>query len=131
MLSLSLNRESTTPLQLQIFQYYFQAIQHGDLLCGDKLPSIRELALRLNVAKITVVMAYEKLTAAGYIKSRRGIGYEVIFTAPLRSIQPAMLSVTGSPPPTPGPPGVASDVYSEQGREIYCRIGIPDPNAFP
>nr|VUD23071.1 GntR family transcriptional regulator [Salmonella sp. NCTC 7297] len=39
MLSLSLNRESTTPLQLQIFQYYFQAIQHGDLLCGDKLPS--------------------------------------------------------------------------------------------
>ncbi|ECG8594115.1 PLP-dependent aminotransferase family protein [Salmonella enterica subsp. salamae] len=131
MLSLSLNRESTTPLQLQIFQYYFQAIQHGDLLCGDKLPSIRELALRLNVAKITVVMAYEKLTAAGYIKSRRGIGYEVIFTAPLRSIQPAMLSVTGSPPPTPGPAGIACDVYSEQGREIYCRIGIPDPNAFP
>lgn len=129
--SLSLNRESTTPLQLQIFQYYFQAIQHGDLLCGDKLPSIRELALRLNVAKITVVMAYEKLTAAGYIKSRRGIGYEVIFTAPLRSIQPAMLSVTGSPPPTPGPAGIACDVYSEQGREIYCRIGIPDPNAFP
>lgn len=76
-------------------------------------------------------MAYEKLTAAGYIKSRRGIGYEVIFTAPLRNIQPAMLSVTGSPPPTPGLPGVACDVYSEQGREIYCRIGIPDLTRFP
>ncbi|HCI43415.1 MAG TPA: PLP-dependent aminotransferase family protein, partial [Salmonella bongori] len=88
MLPLSLNRESITPLQLQIFQYYFQAIQQGGLLCGDKLPSIRELALRLNVAKITVVMAYEKLTAAGYIKSRQGVGYEVIFTAPLRSIPP-------------------------------------------
>ncbi|ECG8590726.1 PLP-dependent aminotransferase family protein [Salmonella enterica subsp. salamae] len=131
MLPLSLHRESNTPLQLQIFQYYFQAIQHGDLLCGDKLPSIRELALRLNVAKITVVMAYEKLAAAGYIKSRQGVGYEVIFTAPLRSIPPAMLAVTGSPPLTPDPAGVASDVYSEQGREIYCRIGIPDPNAFP
>ncbi|EDP8627823.1 PLP-dependent aminotransferase family protein [Salmonella bongori] len=132
MLPLSLNRESITPLQLQIFQYYFQAIQQGGLLCGDKLPSIRELALRLNVAKITVVMAYEKLTAAGYIKSRQGVGYEVIFTAPLRSIPPSPLAVAGSPPPpVPDPAGTASDVYSEQGQEIYCRMGIPDPNAFP
>lgn len=132
MLPLSLNRESITPLQLQIFQYYFQAIQQGGLLCGDKLPSIRELALRLNVAKITVVMAYEKLTAAGYIKSRQGVGYEVIFTAPLRSITPSPLAVAGSPPPpVPDPAGTASDVYSEQGQEIYCRMGIPDPNAFP
>lgn len=38
MLTLTLNRESRTPLQLQIFQFYFQAIQQGDLLCGDKLP---------------------------------------------------------------------------------------------
>ena len=85
MLTLSLNRESRTPLQLQIFQFYFQAIQQGDLLCGDKLPSIREQAQTLNVAKITVVMAYEKLMAAGFIKSRQGIGYEVTFTAPMRS----------------------------------------------
>ncbi|WP_415839716.1 PLP-dependent aminotransferase family protein, partial [Salmonella bongori] len=31
----------------------------------------------------------------------------------------------------PDPAGTASDVYSEQGQEIYCRMGIPDPNAFP
>ena len=74
MLTLTLNRESRTPLQLQIFQFYFQAIQQGDLLCGDKLPSIREQAQVLHVAKITVVMAYDKLMAAGLIKSRHGIG---------------------------------------------------------
>ena len=92
MLTLTLNRESRTPLQLQIFQFYFQAIQQGDLLCGDKLPSIREQAQVLHVAKITVVMAYDKLMAAGLIKSRHGIGYEVIFTTPVR-VTPAHVSV--------------------------------------
>ena len=98
MLTLSLNRESRTPLQLQIFQFYFQAIQQGDLLCGDKLPSIREQAQTLNVAKITIVMAYEKLMTAGFIKSRQGIGYEVIFTAPVRSPPTHVTSAEGSPP---------------------------------
>ncbi len=131
MLTLSLNRESRTPLQLQIFQFYFQAIQQGDLLCGDKLPSIREQAQTLNVAKITVVMAYEKLMASGLIKSRPGIGYEVVFTTPMRR-PPALLPATeGSPPAKPKPAGVSTDVYGEMGREFYCRMGVPDPNAFP
>lgn len=51
MLALFLNRESRTSLQLQIFQFYFQAIQRGNLLCGDKLPSIREQAQALNRPK--------------------------------------------------------------------------------
>ena len=131
MLALFLNRESRTPLQLQIFQFYFQAIQQGDLLCGDKLPSIREQAQTLNVAKITVVMAYEKLMAAGFIKSRQGIGYEVTFTAPMRSPPTHVPSAEGSPPIKPKPAGVSTDVYAEMGRECYCRMGVPDPNAFP
>lgn len=131
MLILSLNRESRIPLQLQIFQFYFQAIQQGDLLCGDKLPSIREQAQTLNVAKITVVMAYEKLMAAGFIKSRQGIGYEVTFTAPMRSPPVHVPSAEGSPPIKPKPAGVSTDVYAEMGRECYCRMGVPDPNAFP
>ena len=131
MLTLTLNRELRTPLQLQIFQFYFQAIQRGDLLCGDKLPSIREQAQVLNVAKITVVMAYDKLMAAGLIKSRHGIGYEVIFTTPVR-ITPTHVPVTqGSPPVKPKAAGVSTDVYAEPGRECYCRMGVPDPNAFP
>ena len=131
MLALFLNRESRTPLQLQIFQFYFQAIQQGDLLCGVKLPSIREQAQTLNVAKITVVMAYEKLMAAGFIKSRQGIGYEVTFTAPMRSPPTHVPSAEGSPPIKPKPAGVSTDVYAEMGRECYCRMGVPDPNAFP
>lgn len=131
MLTLSLNRESRTPLQLQIFQFYFQAIQQGRLLFGDKLPSIRELAQTLNVAKITVVMAYEKLMAAGFIKSRQGIGYEVIFTTPVRTPPTLEPSAEGSPPAKPRPARASTDVYGEVGREFYCQMGVPDPNAFP
>ena len=131
MLTLTLDRESRTPLQLQIFQFYFQAIQRGDLLCGDKLPSIREQAQVLNVAKITVVMAYDKLMAAGLIKSRQGIGYEVIFTTPVRT-PPAIVPVAqGSPPMKPKAAGIPTDVYVEPGRECYCQMSVPDPNAFP
>ncbi|HGY3714854.1 TPA: PLP-dependent aminotransferase family protein [Citrobacter gillenii] len=131
MLKLFLNRESRTPLQLQIFQFYFQAIQQGDLLCGDKLPSIREQSQVLNVAKITVVMAYEKLMAAGFIKSRQGIGYEVIFTTPVRMPPAHLPEALGSPPVKPEPAGVSTDVYGEMGRDFHCRMGVPDPNAFP
>ncbi|WP_270493231.1 PLP-dependent aminotransferase family protein [Citrobacter gillenii] len=131
MLALFLNRESRTSLQLQIFQFYFQAIQRGNLLCGDKLPSIREQAQALNVAKITVVMAYEKLMAAGLIKSRQGIGYEVIFTTPVRTPAAHIPLAQGSPPVKPEPAGVSTDVYGEMGRDFYCRMGVPDPNAFP
>lgn len=131
MLALFLNRESRTSLQLQIFQFYFQAIQRGNLLCGDKLPSIREQAQALNVAKITVVMAYEKLMAAGLIKSRQGIGYEVIFTTPVRTPATHIPLAQGSPPVMPEPAGVSTDVYGEMGRDFYCRMGVPDPNAFP
>lgn len=100
------------------------------MLCGDKLPSIREQAQVLHVAKITVVMAYDKLMAAGLIKSRHGIGYEVIFTTPVR-ITPTHVPVTqGSPPVKPKAAGVSTDVYAEHGRECYCRMGVPDPNAF-
>ena len=131
MLTLTLDRESRTPLQLQIFQFYFQAIQRGDLLCGDKLPSIREQAQVLNVAKITVVMAYDKLMAAGLIKSRQGSGSELISTTPVRTT-PAIVPVAqGSPPMKPKAAGIPTDVYVEPGRECYCQMSVPDPNAFP
>lgn len=124
MLKLTLDRESRTPLQLQIFQFYLQAIQRGDLLCGDKLPSIREQAQALNIAKITVVMAYDKLMAAGLIKSRHGIGYEVIFTTPVR-VTPAHVR-------TPG----LSASNTKSGRGLYrclrrARAGVLLPDGRP
>ncbi len=80
---IELDKTCGMPLQSQIFQYYYQAITLGECVAGDMLPSIRMLAGKLQIARITVVLAYEKLISGGYIKSRPGIGYQVIFDRPI------------------------------------------------
>jgi DNA-binding transcriptional MocR family regulator len=60
---------------------------------GDRLPSIRKLALTLNMAPSTVVEAYERLAAEGLIRGRRGSGFYVSTTAlaPLPIRDPKLL----------------------------------------
>lgn len=129
--TLLLNKQSEIPLYIQIFQHYYQAIAEGDLLCGDKLPSIRQLAHQLQTARITVVMAYEKLTTGGYIKSRPGIGYEVIFTRQIKPVARPLLPTEGPEPLRVSPAERPADVWREAGTEYYCLLGVPDPHAFP
>lgn len=50
------------------------AILSGALPPASRLPSTRDLAARLGVARASVVEAYEQLAAEGYIESRRGAG---------------------------------------------------------
>lgn len=47
------------------------------LVPGDRLPSVRGLAVSMKVAPATVVEAYERLVAEGMIHARRGSGYYV------------------------------------------------------
>ena len=63
----------------QIVDQYIYAIQTGTLLVGSKMPSIRDLSIQLNINKIGVITAYNKLSDAGYIKSKPGSGYYVIY----------------------------------------------------
>jgi len=49
-----------------------QAIKLGVVVPGDRLPSERDLAARLNVSRVTLREAIHALTEAGYVGSRRG-----------------------------------------------------------
>lgn len=49
-----------------------QAIKLGVVAPGDRLPSERDLAARLNVSRVTLREAIRALTEAGYVESRRG-----------------------------------------------------------
>jgi GntR family transcriptional regulator/MocR family aminotransferase len=60
-----------------VHQTYLQvrsAILSGSLRPGTKLPSSRDLASKLEVARSSVVEAYEQLFAEGYLSPRRGSG---------------------------------------------------------
>lgn len=49
-------------------------ILDGRIPVGERLPSERELALRLGISRTTVASTYAELRSAGYLDSRRGSG---------------------------------------------------------
>jgi GntR family transcriptional regulator/MocR family aminotransferase len=77
---LALDRASTTSLQDQIVAFFRDAVLRGALKPGARLPSSRQLAADLGVARITAVEAFDRLTAEGYFVTRRGVGLFVADT---------------------------------------------------
>ncbi|CAI3103359.1 HTH-type transcriptional regulatory protein GabR [Acinetobacter calcoaceticus] len=61
-------------ISAQLTQGLREAVQNGDLQPGDPLPSSRELAQTLNVARGTVIEAYDQLLAEGVFESRTRAG---------------------------------------------------------
>lgn len=82
MLSLSVTRTDDRPLTDQIVATIKQQIDDRLLRPGTKLPSIRNFAATYNVSRFTVVEAYDRLVAMGYLRSRRGAGFYATRTIP-------------------------------------------------
>lgn len=64
-------------LQAQIREMMVGAILDGQLPPGVPLPSSRDMAERLGVARNTVVLAYQQLSEEGYLLSRQRSGHFV------------------------------------------------------
>ncbi len=56
----------------QLYRQLRDAILHGRLATGDRLPATRYLAERLEVSRKTVSEAYERLTSEGFLEGRVG-----------------------------------------------------------
>jgi GntR family transcriptional regulator/MocR family aminotransferase len=65
---------SPVPKHRQVYAALRGAILDGRLRADDPLPSTRQLALKLGVARNTVMTAYELLLAEGYVVGRGGAG---------------------------------------------------------
>lgn len=86
----SINRQDATPMYLQVYEHIARGIENGVFPVGKKLPSIRECARDLEVSNTTVELAYQKLTAEGYVRARRGSGYTICqVTTPTTTPSPA------------------------------------------
>jgi DNA-binding transcriptional MocR family regulator len=75
MLSLPISKQDERPLVDQIVAGVCRQIQDRRLRTGAKLPSIRSFAKLHDVSRFTVVEAYDRLVAMGYLRSRRGDGF--------------------------------------------------------
>jgi DNA-binding transcriptional MocR family regulator len=75
MLSLNIGAEDRRPLVEQIVLGIRREIDERHLRPGTRIPSIRGFAEQYRVSRFTVVEAYDRLVAMGYLHSRRGAGF--------------------------------------------------------
>lgn len=73
----TLQHPSSTPLVTQIVDGFRRLISEGALKPGAKLPSIRGFAASHGVSVFTVVEAYDRLVAQGWLMSRAHAGFFV------------------------------------------------------
>ncbi len=76
-LTIKVDPKAALPAYEQIKQAIKLAILSGRLEEGDRLTSLRELALKLKVNPNTIIKVYYQLEVEGYVYSRPGAGYFV------------------------------------------------------
>jgi len=64
-------------IYLQIGEHLCDSIVNGTWVAGEKIPSVREMAVRVEVNPNTVMRTYTDLEQKGILYNRRGIGFFV------------------------------------------------------
>ena len=81
-------RDGAGPPYLQVFERFRVLIERGSLLPGERLPTVRSLAERLDLAPNTVAHAYRALEDEGWIVGRGRAGTFVTDALPERPVAP-------------------------------------------
>ena len=121
--------------QHAVFERLRQGILTGTLPSGVRLPPTRALATELGVARQTVVLAYERLSAEGYVRARTGSGTFVAAdlpdAAPARAHPPqtAAQALSARGARLAAIPATAAARDSNSG--MLFAGGLPAPDLFP
>ena len=83
----TLSQSDKRPIYLQIMEQIKQRVAVGDWAEGQPIPSIRQLAVDLQVSVITVKRAYLELEREGVIVAQQGKGCRVAPTPGLGSVR--------------------------------------------
>ena len=73
-LDIRLDAASKMPLYQQLVAAISSKIRAGDFADGERLPSVRDLALEVRINPNTVARAYQELEKAAIVVSERGRG---------------------------------------------------------
>jgi len=65
----------TQPIFVQIAEWVYERILGRHWSPGERIPSVRDLAIELEVNPNTVMRTYDRLQTAEVIYNKRGIGY--------------------------------------------------------
>jgi GntR family transcriptional regulator/MocR family aminotransferase len=118
-------------LSVEIYRQVRDAIVSEILRRGERLPASRELAATLRVSRMTVTVAYERLTAEGFVVSRVGDGTYVNPKAVLPRNQKSTRHSDGALRPRRLWQTVALPTAFAQPARFDFRAGVPDVSLFP
>lgn len=82
-----INTGSTEPIYRQLVEQLRRRVASGQLVAGQEIPSVREVAQALAVHPMTISKAYSLLEAEGLLERRRGLAMRV--AAQHKKAQPA------------------------------------------
>ena len=118
MIYINIDRHQGDSLTKQIYRSLKESILSGILQQGEKLPSSRELAKDLNVARNVVIESFDQLIAEGYAYSKSGSGTYVCEAVRLER-------------PAETPAVRKREDHKQIPDIISFRTGIPDLNSIP
>lgn len=70
--------EASKPIYWQIAEQIFKQIIRGEIRPGDKLPSVREMAVLSGVNPNTIQRTYSELERMGIVETQRGQGTFIV-----------------------------------------------------
>ena len=118
----------------EIYRQLRAAIVSGRLRPGDALPATRDLARRLEVARTTVTVAYDRLNGEGYVRSRVGAGTFVSDEVPVAGPSPQLgggRAADGALRPRPIWDRIPVPTVFAARADYDLRTGLPDASLFP
>jgi len=65
------------PIYKQIESYFYDQILNESWSEGERVPSVREVAVLMEVNPNTAIRAFQKLQEQGILYNKRGVGYHV------------------------------------------------------
>jgi GntR family transcriptional regulator / MocR family aminotransferase len=134
-----LDRSRRDPLTSQLVEQLRDAIRHGRLRAGTRLPSSRRFSEQLEVSRNTVVRAYDTLVVEGYVEARPASGIFVAAHLPDSAVKTATqadaragAAVLSHMPLPPLPLRVHSLVHAQRNRLSFDFFpGRPSASLFP
>jgi GntR family transcriptional regulator / MocR family aminotransferase len=80
--AIHIDPDSILPIHAQVYDAWRHGILSGRFAHNMRVPSSRELAITLGIARSTVTQAYEQLIAEGYLRAQHGSGTFVCSVLP-------------------------------------------------
>jgi GntR family transcriptional regulator/MocR family aminotransferase len=129
----SLAPRAPTPLHTQIYERFRAMIAQGRLAPGQRMPSMRVLAVELGVARGTVEVGYDRLIGEGYLVTRGPAGTFVADRV-AAIVQPRSATrgtVARAKPRSGSGPEPDGLWEADDGTTLPLQLGLPALDVFP